>query len=36
MQTVGYTLGFVYSLGFTVEEAKLFAKGSLQKLQILH
>lgn len=36
MQTVGYTLGFVYSLGFTVEETKLFAKGSLQKLQILH
>lgn len=36
MQTVGYTLGFVYSLGFTAEEKKLFAKGSVQKPQILH
>lgn len=36
MQSVGYTLGFVYSLRFTAEEKKPSAKGSLQQLQILH
>jgi len=35
MQTVGYSLGFAYSLGFTAEEKKLFAKSSSRKPQIL-